>query len=219
MAVIRLPKANTWFQHYKDTQLATIAQNIHDGLLAAIADFPTPPVLPLAIQGYITAYITALSNAVDGSKESTRLKNAAKVTLQTALRLDCKYVNQIVYLNVFSGLTYEAAQAQILTTGYQLSKDPTPVGEITQPVIKKFSSPNPRMLAIQVIPIPGVKGYSVEYWEVGTDRDLAKTWIAGSSRIRIPDAAASGTILTFGVFGIGASNISVESNLATQVII
>lgn len=218
MPIVRLPKANTWFVHYKDTQLATIAENIRLGLLATIADFPTPPVLPAALSGLITTYVAALAAAVDGSKQQTATKEAAKIQLQNALRLDCKYVNQIIYGDVFSGMTYEDAQALILSTGYQLSKDPEPVGNLPQAEIKKYGSPKPRQLSILVIAIPGARGYQVDYWITGEARNTAITFMSATSRILIPNLT-SGQQLTFTVIGIGANNTGrIESDYKTQII-
>lgn len=158
---VKLPKSNTQFNSYSNTDLATLAQGIHDGLLASILIFPTPPVLPAALQILITSYITAMNAAIDGSKQSTRVFHSIKFDLQNALRQDSLYVNTIITTMITSGTSYSDAQAIILGTGYALSKDPSPAGPLPAPVITRWGSPAKGQLKMLLTRVPNAKGYIV----------------------------------------------------------
>lgn len=213
MPTIRLPKANTWFQNYTDSDLLPAAQNIHDGLLASIATFPTPPVLPAALQTLIDNYAAALSLATGPGAgiQNTINKNAEKRTLQDALRQDAMYVNTIITGLIASGSTYEATQLLIANTGYQLSKDPTPAGPLPAVEIKKNGSFTKGQYYILLKKIVNAKGYAVKV--VDNDAATAVELTFPGVRITI-NGLISGHNYTFAIAAIGANP---SRNFATQI--
>lgn len=211
---LRFPRANTWFQKQTDTNLLPYAQNIKTMLLAAIATFPTPPVLPAALQIIIDAYAAALSLATGpgAGKIYTSRKNAAKLTLINALRQDCQYVNQIVTGLIASGTSYDAAQVLILSTGYQLSKDPVPAGPMPPVEIIRYGSYTKSQFYILAQKLANAKGYVVKVsdnTEVGPQFEMSFP----STRMTLV-GLKSGHSYTFEIAAIGANPIR---NFATQI--
>lgn len=180
---VKLPKSNTRFNSYSNTDLATLAQGIHDGLLAQIAVYPTPPVLPAALQTLITTYITTMTAAIDGSKQSTRAFHAAKFALQNALRQDSLYVNTTITHLIAGGMSYSDAQASILATGYALSKDPVPAGPLPGPTVKRWGSPQKGQFQILLNKVPNARAYEVRLIDLDAVTDVHLTF--PSTRILI----------------------------------
>src|SRR6267154_6494769 len=188
----RLPLACTKFPAQDQTNLAVYAQNIHDMILAAIATFPTPPILPVALQTLIDAYVAALNAALLLGKVNTSAKNASMKSLKNALRADCSYVNQIVQDMIASGTNYTDAETLILSTGYALSISPSPAGPLPSPVILIFRSTVKTQLYLKVGSNRNSKGYQVNYRPVTTPASDWSTQPFPSSRITI-DNLVSGT--------------------------
>lgn len=210
---IRFPKANTWFQRLTDADLAPYAQNIHDGLLASIAIFPTPPVLPVDLQLLIDSYVSALSLATGpgAGKINTANKNAAKQVLLLALRQDQQYVNQIISGLIASGTSYDTAASNIIATGYQLSKDPTPAGPLPAVIIKKNGSFNKGQYYILLEKVVNAKGYTVKI--VDNTASTATEQTFPNVRITINNLI-SGHNYTFAIAAIGANT---NRNFSTQI--
>lgn len=215
---VKLPKANTAFQLQTDSSLAAYAQNVHDGLLSAIATYPTPPVLPAALQILIDTYSVALAASIDGSRYDTAVKKEAKLALVNALRVDCTYVNQLTYNLVSGGLPYADAQVLILSTGYVLSVDPGPIGLLPAPILIKHSSPSPGQLYILLEKLFGARSYELSWRIVATPEVVYSVSGFPSSRIRL-DGIPSGSTVEFFLAGIGASPIKSFTTIFTQVII
>ena len=203
---IRFPKANTWFQAQTDTNLAVYAQAIHDGLLAAIVTFPTPPILPAALQLLINAYNAALALATGpgAGKINTANKNVAKLNLKLALRRDCQYVNDVITGLIATGTSYNDAQTLILSTGYQLSADPVPVGPLPPVVVLKYGSYTKEQFYILVEKIRGAKGYTVRCADITSGTDIFDVSFP-SSRMTILNGLISGHEYTFSIAAIGAN--------------
>ena len=215
MPVIRFPKANTFFQKYTDTDLLTVAQNIQTKLLAAIADFPTPPVLPAALQTLIDTYAAALSLATGPGAGviNTKAKNAAKLALINALRQDCQYVNQIIVGLISTGTSYADAQVLISSTGYQLSADPTPAGPLPAVTVRKYGSFTKGQFYILAEKIANAKGYVVRVADITSGTNIFDLTFP-STRINITQGLISGHEYTFAIAAVGANP---TRNFATQI--
>lgn len=199
---IRLPKAATKMNRPQD-DLAVYAQNIHDGLLASIATFPTPPVLPAALQTLIDTYTAALAAAFEGSKAQTAAKNLAKLELMSALRVDAGYVNQIVFNLISGGTTYDDAQTIILETGYELSRDPTPAGPLLIGAVKNAGSFAKGQFSCLIERVPNAIGYQVKYAPDVVDA-VTKFATFTNGRIVI-NGLTSGVYYTFELAAIGTN--------------
>lgn len=88
-------KAIIGFSDYSDAELAPVAQNIHEHMLANAATFPNPPVDMVAFQGLIDAYTAALAAKASRAIAATIAFTAAREQLENALGLLGGYVNSI----------------------------------------------------------------------------------------------------------------------------
>lgn len=201
----RFPKANTAFDKQTDTNLATYAQGIHDGLLASVGTFPTPPVSVAVLQGYIDNYVAALALATGpgAGKENTANKNYLKQILKDALRTNAFYVNQLIAAAILAGNSYLSQQTDILATGYELSADPAPAGALPSVEFIKYGSFNKGQYYILCRKIPNARGYVV--------RVVDLTSLANPYEVSIPSTRItllgliSGHEYTFMVAAIGSN--------------
>jgi len=211
---LRFPKANTWFQNLTNTDLLVYGQAVHDGLLAAIADFPTPPVLPAALQITINNYAAALSLASGpgAGKINTAAMNAAKLILKDQLRQDCLYVNMIIVGLISGGTSYEDAEVLILSSGYQLSKEPVPAGPMPAVELVTYGSYNKGQFYILAIKIVNSKGYVVRVFDITTSAEPFEVSFP-STRMTLMNLI-SGHEYTFQIAAIGANP---TRNFGTQI--
>lgn len=215
---VRLPLACTQFNTFTQDDLAVYAQNIHDGLLAAIATFPTPPILPAALQTLINNYTTALTAAVLLGKENVSAKNKAKFDLKNALRADASYVNQIIQGLISAGTSYADAQTLILSTGYDLSKTPTPAGPLPQPEVIKYYSTKPGQIYIKFKANRNAKGMAIQYRPVTSPVSPFTNTSWPNSRVTLKGLVSGTTYEILGYY-IGATPGGVQSNAIYQVCI
>lgn len=213
----RLPRANWQTTKLTNANLSNYALAIVNGLTAAIAIYPTPPVLPAALQTILNNYNTALAASIGGSKLERKTMAMWRENLRAAIRQDGQYVNQISWNNITQGQTYDAASEDIVSSGYQLGIDPSPVGPLPEAVIKKWSSPKIGQLHALVIKIPGARAYLVQYGSEGTDPDTWTNVTFPSTRINIFNLT-SATSISFIVSGVGSSPVRNFSAIKTQVI-
>jgi hypothetical protein len=213
----KLPLACTAFGTFGIGQFAVFSQNVHDGLLSSIATFPTPPILPAALQGLINDYVTAADNAVLLGKDNVSLRNASRKKLQNALRADASYVNQILQDMVLNGTDYADIQTLILATGYVLSIDPSPVGPLSAPTIKRYYSTTKGQLNIHVDKVIGAKSYTTE---VSLDGNVTfTTYLSSTTRIKVVGLPSASTALAR-VLANGSNTSAVNySAQISQVII
>jgi len=103
---------------------STKQQNIHDRMVANPL-YPDPPVTYVIFQSQITAQATAIKNALNGGKlEKEVLANATKAVQGTVRRLQ-------FYVSSEANGDREA----ILSSGFDVSKEPTPVGAMPQATV------------------------------------------------------------------------------------
>lgn len=172
-----LPKITTYFGHLTLAELASSAQTIINGLIAAAVAFPTPPISVVDLQSLLNTYNTARIAAINRGEKEVRAQDAAKINLMNALRTDANYVNTVAWASVQAGESYSTVSATLATSGYRLALDPSPVGILPQPVIKKFSSPNPGTLAVLISPaIHGAKSYFGQMFIDGMSAPITKTF-------------------------------------------
>lgn len=201
----RFPKANTAFDKQTDTNLATYAQAINDGLAASVADFPTPPVSTVTLQGQIDNYVAALALATGpgAGKENTSNKNYIKQQLKDSLRTNNFYVNQIIAANILAGNSYLSQQTLILATGYELSLDPTPAGMLPPVEFIRYGSYTSGQYYILLKKIPNAKGYVVRVIDITAGADPYEVSIP-STRITLFNLI-SGHEYTFMIAAIGSN--------------
>ena len=97
--------------------------------MTANANFPTPVPTLAALQAAADAYTAALVKAGTGNRADVADKNAKREVLVNLLRSLCRYVNLIA----------DGDAAMLLTSGFDVSKDPQPV-VITKPEIVRLEN-------------------------------------------------------------------------------
>ena len=88
----------------------------------------------------ITLYSTALLKSIDGNKADTANKNATRTDLVNALSLLANYVN----------LTAENDLVKLESSGFNLTKTPTPVGILDAPILKIYFGNNPGEVGYEI---------------------------------------------------------------------
>lgn len=214
----RLPRANYLLGTMTNADFATYGQAIVDGLTLAVGTFPTPSPTLVTLQGLVNDYNTALAASIGGSAEQRANMHSKRSLLEAAVREEGQYVNSVVLGNIFAGTDYPTARLQIISSGFQVSLDPSPIGPIPQAVIKKYSSPAPGQLYVLVVKLRGARTYTLEYGVTGTDPSTWTSQTFPNTRI-LKVGLVSGTSITFMVQGNGASGITTQSNQETQIII
>ena len=111
-------KAVVDFSRHGDGDLQAPSKKIHDNLVANAPTFPNLPLTMAAFDTLITAFVTALGNALKGGSDRVNLKNEARVALAEALYELGTYVNlvakgdqTIVDLSGFPSYTTDRVQS------------------------------------------------------------------------------------------------------------
>lgn len=214
----RLPKANTYFNHYDNANLVTQGQNVVNGMTTSVADFPTPPISLVDLQSAVGNYSTALSLSMGGSKQQRTAMRAARTLLKNNLRQTCNYVNQVIYDDIAAGTSYSDAQDLITGTGFQLSLDPTPAGPLAKPTVRTYGSPQIGQLYVLLEKLVGAKTYQMNIGLAGSDQSTWKVYTFPNTRMTLP-GLTSGQQYQFMLMGVGASTVRTFSDIFSQVII
>jgi hypothetical protein len=215
---LRLPRANVLVGRLTNANVGTYAQTIINGLTAQPTLYPTPPVDLATFQADLNNYNTALAASIGGSAAERAVMHAYRRILENDIRADGQYVNTTEWARISVGESYADATSNIISSGYQIGTDPSPVGPIPQATIKKFSSPAPGQLYVLIIKLKGAKTYSLIWGITGTDPSTWKTETFPNTRILRP-GFQSGQSISFTVQGNGASGITTQSEVQTQIII
>ena len=88
-------KATTSFSGYKDGDLGSTAQYIHDEMTANAATFATPTVTMAALATLISDYSTKLATKASRAKADVVAFNDSRAALETALGRLGSYVNDV----------------------------------------------------------------------------------------------------------------------------
>lgn len=208
----RLPSADTAFNKLTDTKLISRAQSVVNGLTEFDGLYPAPPVPPEDMQAQIDLYITTAAAAIKGSKDQTASKTYVKGQLIAMLRSNAMYVNMKIWQqedNLSSQPNYDAVRRQILQSGYELSKIPTPIGQIPVPYVEEAKSVNIGELYIRLKNYTaykkGIKCYQVNYRPITTPVSPWSSSTFTDSRITLTDLT-SGNVYEFQIAAIGGNS-------------
>jgi hypothetical protein len=213
----RKPRANWQVTQETNANLSTITLAVVNGLTASIAVYPTPPVLPADLQAQLNNYNTALAASIGGSEVQRQTMRVAREILRASLRIDGQYVNTTTWTNIYLGQTYENATLDIVSSGFQLGAQSSPIGPIGQAVIKKWSSPAPGQLYVLVDKLRGARTYTLSWYVTGANPDTAVGEVFPNTRI-LRVGFQSGINITATVAGNGSSGITTESIPFSQII-
>ena len=118
------------------------------------ATFPTPEPTLEAVQEATDAYMNALDNFQDGSREDTVRKNHLRIALEDLLWQLADYVSQVS----------QGDKARMLSSGFDLSKKPEPFGPLSKPtnlVVKPGSNKGSVELSCNAVATPPSKNLSI----------------------------------------------------------
>ena len=138
--------------HITDNALTNYAQNIVRNMTTN-SNFTTPKPTLAVIQGLITLYAAALLLSIDGNKAATANKNAARANLEDSLSSLANYVN----LSAANDLVI------LESSGFNLSKIPTPVGILEAPVLLIHFGNNPGEVSYELSPEPKASNFIILY--------------------------------------------------------
>jgi hypothetical protein len=217
---LKLPTADTNFKQ-KQAQLAKFASNIWTlmGNATGVANFPAPPILLVDLIVIINNYTSSLATAHKGSKDDTSNKNIAKQALIAALRAEAAYVTQQSQAQSAGGDANRAnismVQQFILTSGFKLSKVPSPVGDvqgIALPIVKKAISKESGTMHLLLRNYTrykkGVKTWQLQYRTSEVGETPAGPWITQTftSGNITAEGLTSGTTYDWQVAAVGGHN-------------
>jgi hypothetical protein len=112
-------RLRTGFGRYSDSDFLTFAKSVLVSMTDN-ANFPTPQPTLIVVGTAITDYETALANAADGGKTETAIKNQQRAALDATLKQLASYVE----------LVAGDDEAKLLSSGFELTKNPTPAGPL-----------------------------------------------------------------------------------------
>ncbi len=145
-------RVNLGFASYSDADLGDFTDNIIAGLTGN-ASFPTPTV-PLAdLTAQRAAFGTAVVNAMQGGKQLTAAKNAARKTLISTLRKEAAYVQSLAGENV----------AMLLASGFQANSTNRTRAPLAIPAILAILNEMTTTLTVRLQPVDNARAYQVRY--------------------------------------------------------
>ena len=198
-------RVNLGFAGYSDANLGDFADNIIAGLTGN-ANFPTPTV-PLAdVTAQRTAFGTAVINAMQGGKQLTAVKNAARKTLVSTLRKEAAYVQSIAGEDV----------AMLLSSGFQANSTNRTRLPLAIPAIAAIVNEMTTTLTVRLQPVDNARAYQVRY-SVNAGSWLATVDSTQARRI-VLDSLTPGTTYTVQARAVGgATGYSNWSDLVSHM--
>ena len=202
-------KVVTRFARYKDADLEQKAQHILVSLTGN-ANFPNPTPALADFQTAITNYAAALEKAQDGTKQDTALKNQARDVLE----------NLIAQLALYVQLNSKDDVPIMLSSGFDVSKPPAPVGILDKPQnLIVAPSAAKGSVDVSVNAVAHASGYQYEF----TDAPLTATsvWavITDTSTFHTISNLQSGKEYAFRVTAIGSDPTRVYSDVINSFVL
>ncbi len=203
-----MKKATTSFTTLSDGNLESKTHSIISSITGN-ANFPTPVPSIAVIEAAADNFSSALVKAQTGNRADVADKNAKRETLLAALRQLCSYVN----------LTANGDAAMLLTSGFDVSKDPQP-SIISKPeIIRLENGVASGTLQLSVKAVKGAYSYLHEYT---TDATLApNSWVSSmstSAKATLTNLQP-GTVYYCRVAAVGSNNQVLYSDAASRMVI
>ena len=197
------------FSNYKDTDLDQKAQHILQCMTGNV-NFPSPLPTLADLQTVITAYSNALGKAVDGTRQDTALKNQARAALEDLLR----------NLGMYVQMNSHNDPAIMLSSGFDISKTPAPVGVLPKPDGFGITvNESKGSMDVYLNAINGAKSYQYEFTETPvTPTNIWHVQTDTSTYITITNLQ-SGKEYAFRVCGIGSDPARVYSDVIASVVL
>ncbi len=196
------------FARYSNDVLDNKAREIVQSMTGNAA-FATP-VPPLAeVQAALNAYQDALSQASKGGTEKTAIKNLRRKELEALLKRLASYVEDTALGN----------EVMLISSGFDLTKAPVPVGILPKPArVKVTSGPVPGSVKVTADGVTGAEAYLFEC--AATPITETSVWDRQVSTARnfTFNNLTRAKEYTFRVAGVGASSVRVYSDTVSIIV-
>jgi hypothetical protein len=198
---MRIRKLLIGFSKLSDAALLAFAQAV----LAAMTgntNFPTPQPTLVVFGAAITAFEDAMAAAAGGGLMETAVKNQQRVALIVLLKQLASYVT----------LVSDNDEAKMLSSAFELSKDPSPIGPLAKPSNFEMKPAEKGQVKLSLDAVYGARLYQFEYKPV-----TATEWIlipSTSTKLMLTDLE-SGKEYVGRVVPLGASKIRTYSDSLT----
>ncbi len=198
----------TNFTSLSDGNLESKTHSIINAMTAN-AHFPTPVPALSVVETASDNFSSALVKALTGTRADVADKNAKRETLLAVLRQLCSYVN----------LTANGNATMLLTSGFDVSKDPQP-SVLTKPeIVRLENGVASGTLQLSVKAVKGAYSYLHEYT---TDATMApNSWVSSSSTSAktLLTNLQPGTVYYCRVAAVGTNNQLLYSDAASRMVI
>ena len=196
----------TGFERYRDTDLETKARFIVE-CMEDNPSFPTPVPILSTVSNAISTYVIALRDAESGAKTAVARKNEERAALETLL----------VKLSFYVEATANNNEVVLLSSGFNLAKDRTPVGILPKPHGFSATPTEKGVILLKLLPIHRAINYQYEYRLANTN-DPWSLQLHTKSNLKIW-GLQSGLAYEFRVTAIGTDPHRVYSDIISSFVI
>ena len=160
---MKKPIVSLSFTKLTDANLVTKTSHVIASMTGN-SSYPTPTPALATVQTALEAFSEALTEAADGGKKKTALKNGARVELLDLLRNLALYVQQ----NINDDL------AVLLSSGFDAQKEPQPAGVLPAPQgATLLNGTLSGVLDLRSRPVVNAKSYETQ---ISTDVNKEESW-------------------------------------------
>ena len=137
------------FAMLADGALDELVSYIMECLDRSSASFPAPPVGVTELGVLRERFHDAIAAALEGGKQATAVKNAAREALLNALRRDAAYVQTIASQDL----------ALLLSSGFQAASTNRAQAPLVKPVIVRIENEASTTLTVRLNPVANARAY------------------------------------------------------------
>lgn len=202
---MKTPKVLTGSDPYNDPELSTRALTIVTKMTGN-PHFTTPKPALADVSTAIDDFDSSMTEAATGDHAAVELKNQKRKNLSQLLS----------DLGIYVQLTSNGDAAIMLSSGFKISKEPTPVGPLPKPT-GFFALPQGKgEMLVGLDRIPGARMYQYEYKEPSA---AGWTLLTNSKSKVLMTGLTSGKEYLFRVLPLGASDIREYSDEVSSFVI
>lgn len=202
-------KILTGFTKFTDSGLLVKAKIIRSGMEKNVNyPDPSPPLTDVAVA--ITDYENSLSNSGSGGKLDTAVKEQKRTVLE----------NLLTNLGLYVQANGKNDESILLSSGYDLQKQRTPVGMLAKPEnIKVMPGRSTGSLKVSINSIPGADSYLFNYTEMPLLANSNWQLMPSSKATVLINGLESGKQYAFKVAGVGSNPDLVFSDIVTSFVL
>ncbi len=196
----------TSFHRYRDTDLEIKARFIVQSM-DGNENFTTPIPALSTVSNAINTYVIALRDAESGGKTAVATKNEERAALEMLL----------VKLSLYVEATANYNEVVLLSSGFNLAKDPMPVGTLPKPHDFSATPTEKGAMLLKLSPIHRAINYQYEY-RLANSNDPWNQQLHTKSKLKIW-GLQSGVAYEFRVTAIGTDPHRVYSDIISSFVI